>query len=175
ASLAMPDITGLIITNMFDAVNTNLLNALQTSVPGIKVGISNVLNIRLVVANVPQSWSAVASSADGSELVAAANGGLIYISTDSGATWMPTGAPSTNWSAIAMSADGSQLLAAVKGGLLYTSSNSGATWVPANLPAANWCATALAADGSELVALVDEGPIYLGQVVQAPVLGISAM
>ena len=34
-------------------------------------------------------WQSVASSADGTRLVAVVNGGQIYTSTDSGATWTP--------------------------------------------------------------------------------------
>ena len=68
------------------------------------------------------SWSSVASSADGTKLVAAADfdgvwdgtnygDGLIYTSTNSGATWTPTTAPSEHWSAVASSADGSNIVA----------------------------------------------------------------
>src|SRR5436190_795884 len=67
------------------------------------------------------NWSGVASSADGSRLVAAVSGGRIYTSTDSGAGWTATGAPSTNWSAVASSADGTKLVAVVNGGGIHTS------------------------------------------------------
>ena len=39
------------------------------------------------------NWSCVASSADGSNLVAAVNTGPIYLSTDAGATWTAASAP----------------------------------------------------------------------------------
>src|SRR5262245_55536831 len=45
------------------------------------------------------NWSSIASSADGTRLVAVGSGG-VYISPDSGATWTPTSAPTThrvNW------------------------------------------------------------------------------
>src|SRR5256885_1783813 len=88
-------------------------------------------------------WVSVASSADGSKLVAAAKFdqagnpvGLIHTSTNSGATWTQTSAPSNSWSSVASSADGSKLVAATTefdqagnpAGLIYTSTNSGATW-----------------------------------------------
>ena len=38
----------------------------------------------------------------------------IYISTNSGATWTPTGAPSANWASVASSADGCRLVAVIK-------------------------------------------------------------
>lgn len=64
-------------------------------------------------------WKALASSADGKTLVAAANtsGGYfasppapIYVSTNAGATWIQTGAPSNNWTSVASSADGTKLV-----------------------------------------------------------------
>src|SRR5260370_8390311 len=71
------------------------------------------------------NWSSVASSADGSKLVAVAGGvsgtGGIYVSTNSGADWMATGAPVRGWNSVACSADGSKLLAAAFGGPLYPS------------------------------------------------------
>jgi photosystem II stability/assembly factor-like uncharacterized protein len=75
--------------------------------------------------NVPRMptgpWRAVASSADGSKLVAAAMAAPIYVSSDSGTTWTSNGSPSTNWTAVASSADGNKLVAVVNGGGIYTS------------------------------------------------------
>ena len=68
-----------------------------------------------------RDWRAVASSADGSQLVAAVDGGQIYVSTDSGVTWTPRES-ARSWVALASSADGSRLAAfAGGGGLAYTS------------------------------------------------------
>src|SRR4030095_889897 len=77
------------------------------------------------------SWSAVASSADGRKLVAVAHhdsrgpGNLcpIYTSSDYGATWITTSAPLNGWSCVAYSADGTKVAAA--GSVIYTSLNSG--------------------------------------------------
>jgi hypothetical protein len=44
-----------------------------------------------------RDWAAVASSADGTKLVAAVNGGRIYTSSDSGATWTPRESGSVSW------------------------------------------------------------------------------
>lgn len=78
------------------------------------------------------NWQAVASSANGTKLVAAAGdrsfSGPIYTSTNSGATWTQTSAPITNWSSVASSSDGNRLAAVVSEGPLYTSTDSGATW-----------------------------------------------
>jgi photosystem II stability/assembly factor-like uncharacterized protein len=68
-----------------------------------------------------RQWKAVASSADGSKLVAAATAAPIYTSSDSGATWTSNVSPSTNWTAVASSADGNKLVAVANGGGIYTS------------------------------------------------------
>jgi len=65
-------------------------------------------------------WAGVASSADGTRLVAISQGRPIYRSTDSGATWQAMPSPATNWQAIASSADGSKLAAVTWGGGIYT-------------------------------------------------------
>lgn len=73
-------------------------------------------------------WSGVASSADGTRLVAVANaGGCLFTSTNSGATWVSNGVPTQsffNWLGVAASADGTKLAAASvgngSGGGIYT-------------------------------------------------------
>ena len=76
-------------------------------------------------------WLSVASSADGTKLVAAATFRNIYTSADSGATWTQRTQQGL-WS-VASSADGTKLVAAgidiqSGGAFIYTSSDSGATW-----------------------------------------------
>ncbi len=98
------------------------------------------------------NWSSVASSADGSKLVAAVSGGGIYTSSDSGNTWVPNNnAPSNNWASVASSADGSKLVAVDAGGGVYTSGDSGNTWGSNNVPANGWFSVASSADGSKAV------------------------
>ena len=119
-------------------------------------------------------WRAIASSADGSELIAAAGAGSgagsIFISTNSGTTWLPTSAPiHEHWSSVASSADGKKLLAVPQSGWIYFSTNSGATWIQASAPDFEWQAVAVSSDGTTFVAaaqydyvLVDDGgPIYV--------------
>ena len=68
-----------------------------------------------------RNWVAAASSADGTKLVAAVDGGRIYTSTDSGATWISQESDRA-WYAVASSADGTKLVAGVGlGGRIYTS------------------------------------------------------
>lgn len=106
-------------------------------------------------------WQCVASSADGTLLVAGANPGGIYISTNSGTTWQSSGAPSQRWFALASSFDGKKLIAGVSGGFIYTSTNSGITWTHnTNAPNADWRGIASSADGERLAAAAWNGRIY---------------
>jgi hypothetical protein len=127
-------------------------------------------------------WSAIATSADGTKLAAAAGSfgavGAIYTSTNSGATWAQTSARVTNWFSIASSADGNKLAAAVIGGvtpvgpgqfrtntgLIYTSTNAGATWTPASVPSTFWTSVASSADGTVLAATAESGPAVPGPI-----------
>ena len=137
-----------------------------------------------------QGWASIAASADGKKLVAAGGdywdvagyGHLqaspIYTSTDSGATWTATSAPTTSWISVASSADGIKLVATAGGhddvgGAIYTSTNSGVTWTRTSATATNWTnwtSIASSADGTKLVATASHpynygvgrfgGPIY---------------
>ena len=113
-------------------------------------------------------WTAVACSADGTNLFAASqasqyglNDGVIYYSHDAGSTWTQTGAPGNVWTALAVSADGSKVVATANlggggitagDGLIYVSTNSGASWTPTSAPANVWFSIACSADGTKLVA-----------------------
>jgi hypothetical protein len=80
-----------------------------------------------------QFWTSVASSADGTKLVAATrtlvtgklDSGYIYVSVDSGATWTQTGT-ARDWSSVASSADGNKFVVTDcfggngAGGYIYT-------------------------------------------------------
>ena len=106
-----------------------------------------------------ENWNSVAASADGSVMVAVANPGPIYISTNSGAVWnQASNAPIVHWQAVACSADGSKIIAAAGGtggtlvGPIYTSPDMGVTWVSNNAPVQNWQSVASSADGTNLAA-----------------------
>jgi hypothetical protein len=60
--------------------------------------------------------------------------GFIYVSTNSGATWIQSDAPSKVWSSVASSSDGTKLVAVTmnypaNASWIYTSTNSGVTWI----------------------------------------------
>jgi photosystem II stability/assembly factor-like uncharacterized protein len=98
------------------------------------------------------NWASVASSADGSKLVAAASTGLIYISTNSGANWTFTSAPVGNWYSVSSSADGTKLAAVSDNGPIYISTDSGTDWTLTDAPTNLWTSVASAADGNKLIA-----------------------
>ena len=102
-------------------------------------------------------WRSVASSADGSKLVAAALNDSIYTSTDSGNTWVSNNLPHLTWVSVASSAAGNILAAALGGfnlgnGPICVSTNSGATWISGNSPILAWTSIASSADGTKFVA-----------------------
>ncbi len=156
------------------SVNGNITTTntdLSTSFIGNDIG--GLSSSGLSVTNVPTSttwtaressrvWSGVASSADGTRLVAVVTGGFIYTSTDSGVTWTAreTGT-SRNWKSVASSADGSKLVAVVEVGFIYTSTDYGVTWTPRETSANRaWVDVASSADGTRLAAAVDGSNIY---------------
>ncbi len=60
-------------------------------------------------------WRSVASSSDGTKLVACASGDRLYTSTDSGVTWTARES-NRNWRSVASSSDGTKLVACVDNG-----------------------------------------------------------
>lgn len=93
-------------------------------------------------------WTSVASSANGSNLVAASTTG-IFISSDSGMTWVSNNLAAQ---AVASSADGTKLTAVQNYGGIYVSTNSGVTWQPTTAPNSQWDSVASSADGTKLAA-----------------------
>jgi len=109
------------------------------------------------------TWKAIASSADGSRLVAVINGGQVYTSANQGATWAAQGsAGSRNWSSVASSADGLKLAAAVNTGFIYTSTDGGTNWSQ-RAASRSWTGIASSLDGSRLSACATGagGGVYL--------------
>ena len=117
-------------------------------------------------------WLSVASSSDGTHLVAVGGGGPIYTSANSGLTWTgQAGSPYAN--SVASSSDGSRLVAAVNGGQIYTSVDIGVSWTAqTGPPSAPWASVASSSDGTHLVAVVNGGPIYTAVATTGTVNGI---
>jgi len=118
-------------------------------------------------------WISVACSADGSHLIACGSQS-IYISTDSGTTWVSNNTPGLlagwQWSRVSSSADGSQLEVTVNAllgtGLIFISTNSGGTWGHASdyfaKSGAQLWSLATSADGNTLAAgALNGGYVYV--------------
>ncbi|MBL8341893.1 MAG: hypothetical protein JNL30_10530 [Rubrivivax sp.] len=104
-------------------------------------------------------WKAIASSASGERLVAAADGSALYVSTDAGGTWFPR-ASARNWAGVASSADGLKMVAVVNGGRVYTSTDGGTNWSERTGSDVPWRAVASSAEGMKLVAVAYGGQIH---------------
>ena len=101
-------------------------------------------------------WDSVASSADGTELVAVGltepNTNVLYASTNFGTTWTQIATlPNANAYAIASSADGTKLVLAGWQNPIYVSTNLGSTWT-AYGNSDTYTTVASSADGTKLVA-----------------------
>ncbi len=77
-------------------------------------------------------WRGIASSTDGSKIVAAANGSDFAVSTNRGQSWAPpdSGGSASQWYPLASSADGVRVIAgnSAVAGRLYRSIDSGKNW-----------------------------------------------
>lgn len=114
-----------------------------------------------------QNWVSMTCSQDAGVLSAAGSYGFLWLSPDTGASWVvahTAGAgaePQRAWQAVAGSRDGSKLLAAATFNPIFVSTNYGQTWSPAG-PAADWAAVASSADGTRMTAADNDiGGIYV--------------
>ena len=111
-------------------------------------------------------WNGLDMSDDGSKMVAVASSqGGIWVSTDSGSTWVnrtPSGARAgTNWVSVTMSGDGSRIAVVDWQSDIWTSSDTGVTWTDRtpsgsahNLP---WQCIAGSSNGQILLAVTYTG------------------
>jgi len=143
--------------NFFAVPGYDLCTGWGTPTPNL---IDAMLNVQFVIPNgwtltsLPnEDWSGVASSADGTKLVAVdlSGGHQIYVSSSSGVIWRPYG-PAASWRGIASSADGTKLAAAPWYGSIYISTDSGVTWTATTSPSYSWRSMASSADGTKLAA-----------------------
>ena len=116
------------------------------------------------------AWTCVASSADGTKLVAVVYNGYIYTSSDSGASWVLRNSSPVNTAArrtcVASSASGTNLAVGVDGGYIYTSTDSGVHWAQqtgSGDGSLRWSALASSSDGVNLIAATtgsSSGKVY---------------
>jgi hypothetical protein len=110
-------------------------------------------------------WGGLACSADGGVIAAAAgaladgSNGLIYLSTDKGTTWTPSGAPQIGWIDVVVSPDGKTLAAVDYSNSQYVwiSTDAGTTWSQQTVSANG---LGLAVANNEMFAALLGGYIY---------------
>jgi hypothetical protein len=116
---------------------------------------------------------------DGTKMVAADDdtGGSIFISEDSGVTWVPQAVGGgKDWSWISMSDDGLTIIASTFGDYVYVSRDGGDTWEQQTDIGTNswWSSVAVSGDGLRLLAIPsDDQPFraVLGATTTAPPSG----
>jgi len=115
-----------------------------------------------------RAWETIASSANGTILIATATGGYpqcssgaggIFVSTNGGANWTCTddGSGSSGLAPTASSADGTHLATGEFYGLIYTSTTTGATWNTSGAAGDPWSFLSSSSDGSVLAAAMGQG------------------
>ena len=178
--------TSASLTTLTLPTNAAVGNVVQITGTGTGGWTANVMGGQSVINGIPgitwiprennRNWISVASSADGTKLVATVGilspGGQIYTSTDSGESWTPRESDRL-WASVASSDDGSKLVAMVgsfPGGQIYTSTDSGVSWTARMTDQdRNWTSVASSDDGSKLVAAVAGG----GQIYTSTDSGVS--
>ena len=98
-----------------------------------------------------RDWTAIATSDDGSRVIAISSDDGIFYSTDYGVTWSASDQATTGWTAVAMSADGLKAVACQTGAQPYYSADGGATWSFSGSSVGTtraWTGVALSEDGA---------------------------
>jgi hypothetical protein len=101
----------------------------------------------------------IESSADGTRLIAQAQGprSPIYVSTNSGVSWLATDLYNDYPEGVAISDDGTSMIAASFtpgiGGPIFVSHDTGANWTTADLPSDDWISVCSSADGRTMATM----------------------
>ena len=103
-------------------------------------------------------WTAVAVSANGQKIVAAASPGFIHVSSDGGLTWTARESE-RHWISVICSADGMKIVAAANQGPMVFSEDGGVTWTGGETK--NWLSLAGSSDSRKLVAAIGNGPVVV--------------
>lgn len=113
--------------------------------------------------DIQRNFVSVSGVGDGSIMYATEDGGYLYRSSNSGATWTRTNSDPGHWYAADSSADGTKIaMAEMVNGYIYTSADSGVTWTTRTSSGARyWKSLAMSADGTKIIAAVENGYIYI--------------
>lgn len=118
-----------------------------------------------VPGNTKTNWYKNAVMSSNGQIAGVVNAnGQLFISTDSGVTWLLTPTPMNNVESITMSADGTKLAAAT-GSAIYTSSDGGTTWVEradGSTASAYYKVVVMSGDGQKLLASTEDNDYSSG-------------
>jgi photosystem II stability/assembly factor-like uncharacterized protein len=121
----------------------------------------------------PAPWISIASSADGTKLVAVdqkyystqegrdrpdAGPGALWTSTDSGETWVIQAVPGMNrrWTAVAMSGNGNVIIGLIYNSDHWISRDGGERWLKGGNEGIEWRKVAISSDGEKMMAIVED-------------------
>jgi hypothetical protein len=104
------------------------------------------------------TYTDIATSGDGTKVLATRWGGMIHSSSDGGQSWSDLAAAGTrNWRSVTMSQDGQVIAAAPCGNAqLQISSDGGSTWAPRGTNR-NWTDVQMSADSQTMIAISSGG------------------
>ncbi len=115
-------------------------------------------------------WASLAASSNGSKVIAISRAigsmsddGFIYLSSDSGSTWVKNDSLGPkNWKHAEMSSDGSKIILSTYNDYLYISNNGGSTWQEiSSLGQKNWGKISMSSDNSKILLAEYGGPLYI--------------
>jgi hypothetical protein len=104
----------------------------------------------------PQTWKALAMSANGKRILAAAERGALWFSENEGGTWTESLPGKRDWSCAASSMDGKVLAAAASDGKVWTSENFGKDWTEQSAsPDTGWTQLVMSSDAMTMYGVRD--------------------
>ena len=109
------------------------------------------------------NWISIASSSDGTRMIAANYAGDLYQSINSGQTWnglTVASLGSADWTGVASSSDGTILAAVLFDNGIYLSTNSGTSWAAEESASVAWDGIASSANGSNMIASTYGSDLY---------------
>ena len=140
----------------------------QASQAAVGTNSATVTNLTSAIAGVSGAqFKDIATNFLGNQIVAVANSGDIFISTDTGTSWVNvttgTSLSGLAWRTVTSSASGETLYAAVYGGDIYKSSDYGSTWGSVTGTTGhnkNWTGVSTSDNGQRVFAVASSNYFY---------------
>jgi len=144
-----------VVSNSYGSVDSDTVNLKEVlTIINPKI---NPNTMKIVIKD--RQWSDIAMSSDGTIQTAVARNGYIYISTDSGDTWIAKETIRT-WRSVSMSSDGKIQTAVGPDDFIFISTDYGNNWTPKLLGTQSY-SVAISPDGTKQTAVSNLGQIYI--------------